>query len=166
MAAQECGVDFIDSFSAFPGCGTSKFLANGRVPTARSPMHGCAAHWNACRRRPQWKIARHFCRETSRRIHKIYRAFTMHLRLLGQPPACERPTVWKGTLPACREEAEIKYEKSATGLCTVMPVLPQCCLTGRCSGLHCESLGLGRQWVEGLAHTSQRLCRSTPSQPC
>lgn len=32
-------------------------------------MYGYATHRNARRWRPRWKIARHFCRRTSRGIH-------------------------------------------------------------------------------------------------
>lgn len=48
-------------------------------------MLGCATYWNACRRRPQWKIARHFCRGPLRPIHVAGR--TDHL---GQVRFIER----------------------------------------------------------------------------
>jgi len=35
-------------------------------PTAKSPMRGCAAHWNTCRSRPQWRTTKRCCRGIAR----------------------------------------------------------------------------------------------------
>jgi len=45
------------------------------VETAKSPMRGCATHWNTCRSRPQWRTTKRCCRGIAR-LKYIAKCFT------------------------------------------------------------------------------------------